>query len=102
MDRLLRFREQGASRPWIDVRFDDFVADPLREVERIYEAAGIAMTLDVREEMTRWIREHPRDPRPLDLELGPFGIDANRARAVFSEYLERFRIPAACARPRMR
>jgi hypothetical protein len=102
VDRLLRFRDEGASRPWIDVRFDDFVADPLREVERIYEAAGIAMTHDAREGMTRWIREHPRDPRPPGLELGPFGIDANRARAVFSEYLERFRISSAGARPRMR
>lgn len=92
LERLLRFRASGVSRPWIDVRFAAFVVDPVREVERIYEAAGIPLTEAARSGMEAWVREHPRDDlaraRPADLR--PFGIDPDEARDRFSAYVERF------------
>ena len=42
VERLLRFRSSEVSRPWIDVRFSEFVADPLSAVEHKTDSEHIA------------------------------------------------------------
>lgn len=92
VERLLRFRADRASRPWIDVRFSDFVRDPRREIERVYDAAGLELSVEARDGMTRWVAEHPRKDlqraRPAD--LSPYGLDPGRACARFADYCEEF------------
>ena len=92
---LLRFRSRGVSRPWIDVRFSKFVADPLRAVERIYESAGIALTPATRADMAQWVKDHPREDlrRARAADLDPYGVDPADARATFAEYCETFDVP---------
>lgn len=94
VERMLRFRDTAVSRPWIDVRFAEFVADPLAEIERVYDAAGLPLTSEAREGMARWVEEHPRDDlaraRPADLT--PYGIDPADARTHFTRYAETFGI----------
>ena len=94
VERLLRFRATGVGRPWIDVRFSDFVRDPLREIERIYEAAALVLEPEARAGMARWVAEHPRQDlrraRPAD--LAPYGIDPARARARFADYCDTFEV----------
>jgi hypothetical protein len=90
-DRLLRFRARRISRPWIDVRFAEFVADPVREIERIYDRAGILLGAAARERMTQWVREHPRDDRGQGApDLSPYGIDPAIAAKRFDAYCETF------------
>ncbi len=95
IERLLRFRSSGVSRPWIDVIFSEFIADPLCAVEHIYESADIALTPAARDGMAQWVKAHPREDlrraRPAD--LGPYGIDPAVARAAFLEYCEAFDVP---------
>lgn len=92
VERLLQFRAKGSSRRWIDVRFPDFVRDPLREIERIYEVAGLDLSSEAREGMAQWVGEHPRTDlqraRPADLV--PYGLDPARARSRFSDYVDAF------------
>ena len=92
LEGVLRFRSKGVSRDWIDIRFPEFVADPLKAVEQVYETAGLDLSPEAREGMARWVREHPRkdlqQARPADLE--PYGIDPEKARAVFADYCEAF------------
>jgi hypothetical protein len=76
VDRLMRFRAKRASRPWIDVRFAAFVADPVREIERIYATAGIALGAEGRERMQRWVRANPREER------GGTGVDLSRTGSI--------------------
>ncbi len=92
VDRLLRFRAKNLSRPWIDERFCDFVADPLAAARRIYESAGITASQQAWRDMAKWVEEHPREDlsRPRAADLAPFGIDAEAARARFAEYVDRF------------
>lgn len=90
VERLLRFRAKQVSRPWIDLRFSEFVANPLFEIERVYDAAGIALSGEAREGMARWVREHPRDDAAREPDLSPYGIDLGDARARFSRYVESF------------
>jgi hypothetical protein len=92
LDGLMRFRASGVSRPWIDVRFREFVTSPLCEIERIYDQAGLALTSDARASMARWVESHPREDiqraRPAD--LAPYGIDPEAAREIFRDYVETF------------
>ncbi len=92
VERLLRFRAKGISRPWIDVRFSQFVADPRSEIERVYEAAGIALSGEARQRMAQWVRKHPRDDlaRACTADLAPYGIDPAQARERFAPYVETF------------
>ena len=88
----MRFRASGVSRDWIDVRFSEFVSDPLKAVEGIYEAAGIELSGEARAGMAMWVRENPRKDlqraRPAD--LAPYGIDPDEARSAFAEYCDTF------------
>jgi hypothetical protein len=92
LDRLLEFRSKGVSRPWIDVRFSDFVSDPLRVVTRVYEQAGIEVSEEAMRGMAEWVKEHPRQDlsRPKAADLAPYGIDLDEARARFAEYVDLF------------
>ncbi len=95
VSRTLRFRDQKITRPWVDVDFAHFVADPLREVESIYEQLGIELSDVARRAMSQWVDEHPRDARRPDLDLKPFGLDTQKLRANFAEYSERFGLTAS-------
>ncbi|MBW2291736.1 MAG: sulfotransferase [Deltaproteobacteria bacterium] len=92
VDRLLRFRSKGVSRPWVDVRFSDFVSDPFRTTAGIYETAGINASEEAKRGMTRWVKENPRQDlsRPRAADLAPYGIDPDDARARFAEYVDLF------------
>ena len=86
------FRGKGVSRPWIDVRFREFVADPRGEIERVYDVAGLALSPEARERMARWVEEHPRNDlvRAHPADLAPYGIDPAEARERFAPYVETF------------
>jgi len=94
VDRLLRFRAKRTTRPWIDVRFPDFIRDPLGEIQRIYAAAGLALSAEANDGMAEWVKAHPRKDlqraRPAD--LAPYGIDPARARARFAAYCDTFSV----------
>jgi hypothetical protein len=92
LDRLLAFRSQGVSRPWIDVRFSDFVADPLQAIRGVYAAAGLTATESAWRSMAEWVQENPRrEPaQARELDLRRYGIDVDAARARFANYVERF------------
>jgi len=94
VERLLRFRAQQAGRPWIDVRFPDFIRDPLHEIRRVYACAGLALSAEAETGMEQWVKAHPRKDlqhaRPAD--LAPYGIDPERARARFADYCDTFSV----------
>ena len=75
----------------IDVRFDEFMADDVAMVERIYDLAGQPMTPDARTAMDRFMVDHPRGRHgTVVYELGPFGLDPDEQRLALSYYADRF------------
>jgi Sulfotransferase family len=99
-DRLARMlgscvdhRERLPPEQSIDVRFDEFMADDLAMVERIYGLAGQPVTDTARAAMAAFMADHPRgrfgtiryDPAALDL-------DRERMRKDFAFYRDRFHI----------
>ncbi len=76
----------------IDVRFDEFMADDVAMVERIYKLANQPFTRDVRDAMDAFMLEHPRGLHGgviYDLE-GDFGIDPAERRAAMRDYSQQF------------
>jgi len=78
----------------IDVRFDEFMADDLAMVERIYEVADQPFTPAARAAMEAFMVEHPRGVHGgviYDAE-GDFGLDRGVLRARLRDYTDEYGI----------
>jgi Sulfotransferase family len=79
----------------IDVPFDEFMADDVAMVERIYDLAGMTMTGTARAQMDAHMATHPRDKYGrivFDLR-GDFGVEPEEVRERFKVYIDRFAVP---------
>jgi hypothetical protein len=78
----------------IDVRFDEFMADDIAMVERIYERNDLAMTTKARRQLEAFLAANRRGKYgqvAYDLR-GDFGLDPDDVRSRFSTYLDRFAV----------
>jgi hypothetical protein len=79
----------------IDVHFDEFMADDVAMVERIYELAGQPMTDAVRGAMQSFMDDHPRGKfGGILYDLADFGLDASERRDALRFYTDRFAVTA--------
>ena len=75
----------------IDVPFDEFMADDVAMVERIYDLAGQPMTDDARAAMQSFMDEHPRGKfGGIRYDLADFGLDPAERRRALRFYTDRF------------
>jgi hypothetical protein len=75
----------------IDVRFDEFMADDVGMVERIYDIARQPFTPETRSAMSRFMAEHPRGRHGgVRYDLGEFGLTAAERRSALAFYIDRF------------
>lgn len=77
----------------IDVRFDEFMADDLAMVGRVYALAGQPLDDRARNAMAAFMAEHPRGKfGTLDYDLAQFGLDPAERRERLRPYTERFAV----------
>ncbi len=75
----------------IDVRFDEFMADDMAMVARVYQTAGQPVTEESRRSMEAFMAAHPRGRHgAVHYDLGQFGLDASERRRALAFYSERF------------
>jgi hypothetical protein len=75
----------------IDVHFDEFMADDVAMVERIYDLAGQPMTDAARAAMQSFMDDHPRGKfGGIVYDLGDFGLDRSQRRDALRFYTDRF------------
>jgi hypothetical protein len=75
----------------IDVRFNEFMADDIAMVDRIYQLAGQPMNASVRAAMEAFMAEHPRGRYgTVRYDLGVLGLDRAELRQTFATYADRF------------
>jgi hypothetical protein len=75
----------------LDLRFDDFMADDVAAVERIYEWCALPFTDDVRARMDAFMAEHPRGKwGNVEYHLEDFGLSVAERRSALAFYSERF------------
>lgn len=88
--RCMDVREAHEDR-FLDLRYQDLVADPLALAARIYAFAGLSLGDEVAARMRRWGVENAREKRPLHrYTLERFGFDEPSLRSDFARYRERF------------
>jgi sulfotransferase family protein len=89
----VRDRELLPADRTIDVRFNEFMADDVAMVERIYAIAGQPFTSDVKASMDAFMQTHPRGRHGgVIYDLSQFGIDPAERRAAMHFYVDRFDI----------
>lgn len=77
----------------IDVRFDEFMADDLGMVRRVYELAGQPLDTSAEAAMAAFVADHPRGRHgTIVYELKQFGIDPAERRQALAFYTDRFGI----------
>ena len=77
----------------IDVRFDEFMADDVAMVRRVYDLAGQPFGDEAQGAMTGFMAEHPRGRHGGVLyDLAEFGIGRDRLRESLTFYVDRFGI----------
>jgi len=77
----------------IDVRFDEFMADDVAMVERIYDIAGQPMTPAARAAMDAFMADHPRGRHGAVLyDLADFGLDRDERVKALQFYVDRFNV----------
>ncbi len=87
----VRDRDVLPAEQSIDVRFDEFMADDVAMVERIYALAGQPFTDGSRAAMDAFMAEHPRGRHGAVLyDPAQLGIDADERRRALAFYSERF------------
>ncbi len=95
LERMLRRSadEHDALAPGqtIDVHFDEFMADDLAMVRRVYDLADQPLDARAEAEMTAFMSAHPRGRHgTVRYDLSQFGVDAGERRAALSFYTDRF------------
>ncbi len=82
--------ERAAHRKsFLDVRYEDLIADPFAQVRRIYAFAGEELTSAAEHAMRAWSEENARDRRPVhEYTLEQFGFMKEGLRRDFAQYYE--------------
>jgi hypothetical protein len=95
LERMLRRcaedRDALPAGQTIDVHFDEFMADDLAMVARVYDLAGQPFDDTARTAMTRFMAEHPRGKfGAVEYDLAGLGLERAALRRQMNFYTERF------------
>lgn len=81
---------------FIDIHFEDVVADPVVAAHRVYEAFELPWSEEVEERMRRFLLENPRGKHGTHrYELADFGIELGAVRERFGGYCQAYNVPLA-------
>ncbi|POF43726.1 sulfotransferase [Pseudomonas laurylsulfativorans] len=94
MARALRHamavRERMPKERFLDVHFEDTVAEPQAVVERIYQFAGLELTMQTRATMGQWLQANGREKRAVHhYSPDQFGLSEEILQRDYAEYRAR-------------
>src|SRR5690606_855059 len=96
MQATMAVRDAGAEARFLDIHYEDTVADAFAVIDRVYAFAGLPLTAPARQAMHDWQEDNRREGRPAhQYSLAQFGFTEAGIRADFAEYRERFILPRA-------
>jgi hypothetical protein len=95
VDRTEAFRLAHPEHEIIDVHYADLVGDPLRTIETIYASCGKEFDDRARNAVAASVSANPKGRFGTHgYRLEDFGLQADALRDRFSDYVERYGIPA--------
>jgi hypothetical protein len=93
LDRMGASRERWGADRFLDVSYDDLLDDPLGEVKRIYDFAGLELTGECRVEMERALRRNVQHRYGRHrYRVQDFGLTPREIEDALGAYRERFAI----------
>jgi hypothetical protein len=93
LNALVRDRDRIPPERSVDVGFDEFMADELSTVERIYALAGEPLTDAARAAMAGYLDDHQRGRLGTIMTSAEmFGLDEHDLPSRFTRYRERFSV----------
>lgn len=97
LEQATALRDAGGLPPGrvVDVRYQDFLADPIAAVAGVYDAFGLTLSAEAERRMRAYLAAKPQGRHGVHAwRLEDTGIDADAARERFAAYRERFGVPA--------
>ncbi len=93
MRRALNVREQHPGA-FIDVSYYDLINNPMPQVERIYDFAGLELTPEIRAAMDASRKQNKQNKHGKHrYQLADSGLNETQVRADYADYLAKFEIP---------
>jgi hypothetical protein len=87
----VRKKMPDESRRFTDIHFRAAVSDPLGQVQRIYEAVGVAFSDDARAAMHAWLQKDAQEKLSRHrYAAADFGLSEPMIREEFADYTSRF------------
>ena len=91
--RAMEVRERAPAQSFLDVAYRDLLADPLKEIRRIYDFLGLPLAPATEASMQRWLAANPQNKRGVHrYRLEDFGLDRAKLERSFEPYRQRFGI----------
>jgi len=93
IDRSLEVRDARSGESFVDVSYYDLCKDPIAEIRRVYERAGLELTADAESAM-RAVAERDVQNRygRHDYRTRDFGLSPTLIEETFADYRDRFSI----------
>ena len=89
--RAMEVRERASGQSFLDVAYPDLLADPLKEIRRIYDFLGLPLAPATEASMQRWLAANPQNKRGVHrYRLEDFGLDRAQLERSFEPYRQRF------------
>ncbi|MEM8608615.1 MAG: sulfotransferase [Myxococcota bacterium] len=85
-----RARLETADRPWCDVRYEDFVGDPVQCIQRIYKWAHLDLSDESAKRMQAYVDQPPYPRGGYKNDVQELGVDAAWIREAFKHYTDSF------------
>ena len=92
--RLMDVRSRVGSSSFLDVLYQDVVADPLKEVRRVFEFIGLDLTAETETSMQRWLADNSQSKHGVhSYQLSDFGLNRSMLDRHFEPYRNHFGVP---------
>jgi len=92
--RLMDVRSRVDSSSFLDVLYQDVVADPLQEIRRVFEFIGLDLAAETETSMRRWLTDNSQTRHGVhSYQLSDFGLDRSMLDRHFEPYRDRFGVP---------
>ncbi len=87
--RAVEVRKQFPDSQFADVYFEDYVADPVAQMEKAYKHLGIEWTPEAEQGMTTWHDDHPQHKhgKHKHVDVKPLAYSREQIQERFSTYI---------------
>jgi hypothetical protein len=91
VERVMSWRDTHDDGMFVDLAYDDLVADPIATIRSVYEHGGEELSIDAERAMRRYLAAHPHGEHGRHrYDLDALGLDAAALRDRFATYRNRF------------